>query len=200
MDIRTADRLVRLRKKNGYSQEQLAEKLGLSRQAVSKWERGEASPDTDNLIALARLYGISLDELVLKEDGNQESNGSAVKEETGNQKRKRNPVFDIISASSGLLLLALYLILGAVLERGFEIYWVLLLLIPVVPSIFDAIGKRKFTAFLFPLPVTALYCYLGMAFGLWHPYWVLFIAIPVYYLCFEPIDRYLGREKKDGQN
>jgi len=65
MNIETANRLLAYRKKFGYSQEQLAEKLGLSRQAVSKWERAEASPDTDNLIELARLYGISLDELML---------------------------------------------------------------------------------------------------------------------------------------
>lgn len=48
----------------GLSQEALAEKLGVSRQAVSKWERSESSPDTDNLIALAKLYGVSLDELL----------------------------------------------------------------------------------------------------------------------------------------
>lgn len=64
MNIETANRLVQLRKENGYSQEMLADKLGISRQAVSKWERAEASPDTDNLIALARLYGMSLDELL----------------------------------------------------------------------------------------------------------------------------------------
>ena len=64
MTIEIADRLIQLRKKNGYSQEELADKLGLSRQAVSKWERAEASPDTDNLICLAKLYGVSLDELL----------------------------------------------------------------------------------------------------------------------------------------
>ena len=58
MNVETADRLTMLRKKRGYSQEQLAEKLGVSRQAVSKWERAEASPDTDNLIALAKIYEI----------------------------------------------------------------------------------------------------------------------------------------------
>ena len=64
MTIEIADRLIKLRKKYGYSQEELADKLGLSRQAVSKWERAEASPDTDNLICLAKLYGVSLDELL----------------------------------------------------------------------------------------------------------------------------------------
>lgn len=68
MTIEIADRLIKLRKKNGYSQEELADKLGLSRQAVSKWERAEASPDTDNLICLAKLYGVSLDELLSTDD------------------------------------------------------------------------------------------------------------------------------------
>ncbi len=68
MNIEIANRLVNLRKEKGLSQEQLAEKIGVSRQAVSKWERSEASPDTDNIILLARLYNISLDELLRTED------------------------------------------------------------------------------------------------------------------------------------
>lgn len=64
MNIEIANRLVQMRKQKGLSQEELAEKLGLSRQAVSKWERAEASPDTDNLICLAKLYCISLDDLL----------------------------------------------------------------------------------------------------------------------------------------
>ena len=68
MNIEMANRLVTLRKRNSLSQEALAEKLGISRQAVSKWERAEASPDTDNLILLSRIYGISMDELLSTED------------------------------------------------------------------------------------------------------------------------------------
>lgn len=67
MNIETANRLYELRKQQGLSQEELAEKLGVSRQAVSKWERSEASPDTDNLIALAKIYGLTLDELIFGE-------------------------------------------------------------------------------------------------------------------------------------
>lgn len=60
MNVETAQRLADLRRSKGFSQEGLARKLGLSRQAVSKWERAESSPDTENLISLAKLYGVSL--------------------------------------------------------------------------------------------------------------------------------------------
>lgn len=67
MDLAMAQRLVDRRKAAGLSQETLSAQLGVSRQAVSKWERSESSPDTDNLIALAALYGVSLDELLYGE-------------------------------------------------------------------------------------------------------------------------------------
>lgn len=74
MNLKVSERLFMLRKKQGLSQEELAEKIGVSRQAVSKWERGEASPDTDNLILLSKLYGISLDELLLGDDTDEKKN------------------------------------------------------------------------------------------------------------------------------
>ena len=88
MTIEIADRLVKLRKKYGYSQEELADKLGLSRQAVSKWERAEASPDTDNLICLAKLYGVSLDELLATDEDIDTIVQEQVKEEAPAQEEK----------------------------------------------------------------------------------------------------------------
>lgn len=64
MNVDIAKRLADRRRQAGLTQEGLAEKLDVTRQAVSKWERSESSPDTDNLIALAELYGVSLDELL----------------------------------------------------------------------------------------------------------------------------------------
>lgn len=75
MNIETANRLYEYRKKMGISQEELAAKIGVSRQAVSKWERAEASPDTDNLIELAKIYGVTLDELLQGKDDAQEPAG-----------------------------------------------------------------------------------------------------------------------------
>ena len=59
-----SENLQRLRKEKGLSQEDVAQKLFVSRQSVSKWENGNAEPGVENLIALAKLYGVTLDELI----------------------------------------------------------------------------------------------------------------------------------------
>ena len=58
------ERLQALRQRAGMSQEQLAERLGVSRQAVSRWERDETMPETDKVIALADLFGVTTDYLL----------------------------------------------------------------------------------------------------------------------------------------
>ena len=61
------EKLKKLRKDRGLSQEQLADQLNVSRQAISKWELGESIPDTENLILLSKFYGVSIDYLLLNE-------------------------------------------------------------------------------------------------------------------------------------
>ena len=61
------NKIVNLRKKNNLSQEELAEKVGVTRQTISKWELGETTPEMDKLIIISKLYDITLDEL-MKED------------------------------------------------------------------------------------------------------------------------------------
>ena len=58
------DKLQKIRKENNITQEQLADKLNVSRQAVSKWESGSAYPDTEKLIQISKLFKVSLDELI----------------------------------------------------------------------------------------------------------------------------------------
>ena len=60
-----ANRLYTLRKQKGLSQEELASRLDVARQTVSKWEGGDSTPDMDKLIALSELFEVSLDWLVL---------------------------------------------------------------------------------------------------------------------------------------
>lgn len=62
-----ADRLIELRRKKGWSQEELAEQMGVSRQAVSKWEGAQAEPDLEKIIQLSRLFGVRTDYLLIEE-------------------------------------------------------------------------------------------------------------------------------------
>lgn len=59
-----ADKLIRLRKKNGMSQEDLADKLGVSRQAISKWEGTLSVPDLQNVLKISDLFNVSTDYLL----------------------------------------------------------------------------------------------------------------------------------------
>ena len=75
------ERIKAYRKEKGLSQEQMAEALNVSRQAITKWESGKGLPDIENLIGLSRTFGVSLDEMVGEE--------ASFQEKIGDQKRKR---------------------------------------------------------------------------------------------------------------
>lgn len=62
--MKLSDKIVRLRKSNGMSQEELADKLGVSRQAISRWEMGTAMPDATNILQLSRLFQVTTDYLL----------------------------------------------------------------------------------------------------------------------------------------
>ncbi len=73
-----SDKIVMLRKKNGISQEELAEKLNVSRQAVSRWETNAAQPDVINVLLLSRLFGVTTDYL-LNDDYESDGDVPAIK-------------------------------------------------------------------------------------------------------------------------
>ena len=62
------EKIKKLRKENNLSQEQLAEKLNVSRQAISKWEANKAYPDIENLILLRKIFDVTLDDLIIDEN------------------------------------------------------------------------------------------------------------------------------------
>ncbi|MBQ9124120.1 MAG: helix-turn-helix domain-containing protein [Acholeplasmatales bacterium] len=76
------DKLKRYRLKEGLSQEQLAEKIGVSRQAITKWETNRGLPDVENMIILAELFKLTLDELVLEQVKKREENPVVYESET----------------------------------------------------------------------------------------------------------------------
>lgn len=229
MNTEIASKLLALRKQNGFSQEELAEKLNVSRQAVSKWERGEASPDTENLIALARLYGISLDRLFgidsepvsersvinleKKTENETEGFSSSVikdgmkvmypdthteeeiyispeqKSTTAYQEKpykeadedystyfKYETVDDTVSAE----------------KLQFQEKSGLNSMIETYRSLEDKIRNdnrfyKKLMRFPYPLAVTGLFLYAGSLWNLWHPLWMTFLTIPLYYTGIQAI-------------
>lgn len=75
-----ADKIVSLRKKAGWSQEDLAEKLGVTRQSVSKWEGAQSVPDMDKVVMMSRLFGVSTD-FLLKDELEEEAPCAAAQED-----------------------------------------------------------------------------------------------------------------------
>ena len=82
-----SEKLYKLRKKQGLSQEQLAEKLEVSRQTISKWETGQALPEGDKLLTISRYFGVSLDYL-MEEDETPQSPDAAEAPETAKSDEK----------------------------------------------------------------------------------------------------------------
>lgn len=185
-----ANRLCAYRKYHNLSQEDLAEKLGVSRQAVSKWERAEASPDTDNLILLSKVYQVSLDDL-LYSDPQPEADDiigtpSFQPVEAGDKPPNRRAWLNRwYRFPYPLLCFVLYLTVGAFhILGGWAWGWLILLTIPLYYTLGDAISTRNASAFCFPVLVVLVYLILGLSLDWWHPGWILFCTIPLYYcLC-----------------
>ena len=153
MNLEIANRLLALRREHGYSQEELAYKLGVSRQAVSKWERAESSPDTDNLLALARLYGVSLDALLLHTPAGEAAQAAPEPEQKA-RKRAR------AKWKEGLL-------------------WLLTLaLMVILPNLTYWLGISE----VYAVVVTVAFLITGFLLDNWHPGWMLFLTIPLYYV------------------
>lgn len=269
MDITLGERLTQLRKAHNLSQEQLAEKLGVSRQAVSKWERDEAAPDTNNLIMLAKIYGVTIDELLnadlseenininkQRQSGFKDDNAEGtfyyeddekrvkinfagievdVDEQQGktqvkvgklidinvsnddgqfvhqinkNPVKKKKPkkqtiVRDITTSVFALIVLTTYIVLGFVFpsevngasnvwgtsSHWWSVGWTFFILVPTVGGLIDFIYERNISKFPVATSVIFTYLFLGMGWGLWHPYWALFFIIPVFYTVTDGIKK-----------
>ncbi|EOS53052.1 helix-turn-helix transcriptional regulator [Lachnospiraceae bacterium MD335] len=113
------ERLHDLRKKAGYSQEQLAELLGISRQAISKWESGQGNPDIDNIIKLTKIYQVSADYILMgcenEPNGQREPAPLPSKNELSPEMRK---ALAIITITAGFAVITVLFITAlSVMER-----------------------------------------------------------------------------------
>ena len=190
LSLQLGTKLADLRKRNGYSQETLAEKLGVSRQAVSKWERGESTPDTDTLIELSRLYSVSLDELVGNNPAQQREEKKEFNPPAGNtQQEKKGPVFPGLSNKMlkfpmPVLVVAVYIFLGFSVHLWHPT-WLIFLLIPAYYHFAIAARAKTMKGFLLGMPVieaaVILFLILGLAINAWKYAWILFILALLYY-------------------
>lgn len=229
MDNTLSNNLIYFRKQAGYSQELLAEKLHVSRQTISRWECNDAIPDTENLIELSKLYGVSLD-LLVNIDASTiaplESNDSV----TDNDKGESNTPKDYkdqdileklksyqkqvtnaynkgkevlvrnkvgkhmlsISILSFLCAMA-YVVTGLFIPNTWGIAWLVFLLIPFIICTVLAIKTKKAVIFCYPLIPLAVFYAVSWFTGLWHPMWLVFMTIPIYYIFAVMFDKRKSR-------
>lgn len=158
-----ADKIIKLRKKNGWSQEELAARMNVSRQAVSKWEAAQTTPDLEKILLMGRLFGVTTDYLLKDEMENEEftsdSSDSICRQVTMEQ---ANQYLSLRKWAAGRIALAVALcilspiclfMLGAVTElpdskmsEGFLVYCglaILFVLIAVAVALFIYVGSKN---------------------------------------------------------
>ena len=258
MNIELANRLLQYRKSSGLSQEELAEKLNISRQSVSKWERAEASPDTDNLIELSKIYNVTLDELLninqatikeinkniskkisieVNKDNNyfendknegvmiedyglnlkgenevkigfdeiyvKENNekvaigNSSIFKATKEKKFKHKKVKEILESILVLSVICIYVLLCSFNIMEWSKFWVVFVYYPALSSLIGAIMKKNPSSFAYPVLIAGVYVTIGMYLGQWHPWWALFVTVPLYYVLVKPFSKKVTIYYKD---
>ncbi len=96
------EKLIKLRKAAGFSQEELGNKLNVARQTISKWELGETTPEMDKLIKLSEIFNITLNELIKEGDDLKKSNDT-------NSQKLAGMIIKILKGL-GIFLIALFII------------------------------------------------------------------------------------------
>ena len=201
------DNLYTLRKQRGLSQDEFAEKMGVSRQAISKWERNESYPDTENLIAIAKFFGVSIDDMIntsldAKSDSEPEDKATVTvvdideddDEDDDDEKKGKTVTLNLAnSVPYPILITVIYLLLGFFTDYGWAVGWTLYVTIPVYYSVLVCIKSKKLTPFNYPVFVTFIFLLFGMLYGIWHPLWVIYLTIPMFYPIAAAID---GHKKK----
>lgn len=109
-----SEKLIKLRKQHGFSQEELGYKLNVTRQTVSKWELGQTVPEMNKLMSLSQIYGISLDELTNEDELNVDNTTKKddIKIETENKNKTKDKDLRKILIPLIIVLIVIALILG----------------------------------------------------------------------------------------
>ena len=153
-------RFSRLRKNLGLKQEDIAEKVNISAQAVSKWENDLSAPDISTLPILADILNVSLDELLSTDDSTEEiidnkqvetiepeivdeDEDHDIDDETPKVSKRTERVLRAFQTMIPILTVAAYLVLGAVFEMWHP-GWIVFVIMPALMSIFECIIVKKY--------------------------------------------------------
>lgn len=196
-------RLARLRIEHGLSQEQLSAELGVSRQAISKWERGESTPDTNNLIALAEVYGMTLDELVYGASEVQEAAEAEVEPEAAPEAEPEpeaapeeapatepEPEPEPIPQVEGDGAWGPDTATADASSYSYDY-------VSFDDAAYDDApdyaeephSNRVSQGALYAAACVFAYMVLGVCFGMWHPGWLVFLVLPFYYVVVRPVEQ-----------
>ncbi|WDV46927.1 helix-turn-helix transcriptional regulator [Clostridiaceae bacterium M8S5] len=211
------DRIVTLRKELNMSQETLAEKIGVSRQAVSKWERGEATPDIYNITTLADIFELTIDEFIYGQKSDLKDKPKLVMLEMKKNAEKLIMIavaifivsvfgFSLLPFSDDVNVLIFGLIFGLctliLIKSGFmfERFYMYnrqyLKDDDDIESSFQKISKKRKTALGAAISILCvlIYLYISFVYNMWHPGWLVFLLIPIAYALF---DLFETKEKQD---
>ncbi len=212
MSIQQGDYLKELRTKKGLSQEKLAERLGVSRQSVSKGEQGYAVPSSDNVLELSKLYGISADAILncempsdnsasadadlkqpieiitpeikagVQNEKSEKSSKPNIEEQEQNYYPPKKKKHSWLFAAYPCIAVFVTLALGAFNSSLWKTSWIFLLTIPIYYTGSIAIRKKNALVFCYPVVVLIVFLLGGFCANLWHPLWIVFATIPIYYI------------------
>jgi transcriptional regulator with XRE-family HTH domain len=175
---KTKEVLIQLRKENGYTQSQLADMLGVSYQAVSKWERGENLPDAYTLLDLAKIYNVTVDEIL---------QGRIIPKEDQGRIQTRKKLFSII----GIMMIIMSPISIFLFDiNDYQIYVPILLTVIAMgvglliyvnvstiewKSMEQKSRERRRKEEMVYAVCAGIFLILGLVYGLFHIAWVVFI-------------------------
>lgn len=201
------ERIVTLRKEMNLSQEALAEQIGVSRQAISKWERGEANPDIQNLSALAESFGLTVDEFIHEETDLSPKRSKLIGLELKTKAEKLIIIAVAIFILSAFGFISLpfsekanILVFGIAITAGvllcvkagfmFERFYMMnkdYLGRDEEERTVSSTTKRRRDALdtIVALTCTVVYLFISFVYGLWHPGWLIFLLIPIAHALFD---------------
>ena len=144
-----SEKIINLRKSRGWSQEELAERLDVSRQSVSKWESGVSNPELDKIVAMSTLFGVSTDYL-LKDSATEEKEpirefireeeDEEIEEEASAKKSKG--IREFVDDFFWMTVLVVYLLVS-ILTHRWDITWIIWLVAGIFDTCIEFFLKRK---------------------------------------------------------